>query len=468
MSMQRSVIPADARVAFGEPEQQRIPTLRASVLEEFAHEARPASDAVAVLVCHGMGQQVRYETLGQVAKALLKKAAPKKASTTVRVIRQQDELLARAEVKWEGANGDEHEVHLYEAYWAPLTEGKVTYRETLKFLFVDAGWTGLKHSRLFKECKFERWMFGRPKALKIGARTKIGLLAVMTFLLLQVGIIAVVSVKLAAQVKSIDPAHFALAQILEIILPGFQHLRSTGFHALAVIAVLLHAFWWWFLVFEVFFVRYFLIQYVGDVAAYISPYKDSKFEEVRHEIQKVGLNAAKAIYGFTPNAEELVPKYRRVIIVGHSLGSVVAYDTLNAAINLDNVSDTGDRRQVVERTRALITFGSPLDKTAFLFRNQPNHLEDPLREQMVAGSQPLILDYASFRSKNFRWVNIWSPRDVISGSLDYYDDPDTADFPEQRIENLCDKQAWKPLIAHVQYWDNELLARVLHEQVTRL
>ena len=37
-------------------------------------------------------------------------------------------------------------VHIYEAYWAPLTEGQVTLRDVILFLF-HAGFDGLWHSR---------------------------------------------------------------------------------------------------------------------------------------------------------------------------------------------------------------------------------------------------------------------------------------------------------------------------------
>ena len=102
---------------------------------------------------------------------------------------------------------------------------------------------------------------------------------------------------------------------------------------------------------------------------------------------------------------------------------MLAYDTLNAAINLDLTSPLKERRDVAGRTTRLITFGSPLDKTAFLFRNQSNHVKDPLREQMACAFQPLILDYEGIRKKPGFWINLWSPMDIISGSLDYYDAP---------------------------------------------
>jgi hypothetical protein len=182
---------------------------------------------------------------------------------------------------------------------------------------------------------------------------------------------------------------------------------------------------WVFAVAQGFVIRYFIVEYVGDVAAYVSPYKDSKFDELRHKIQKIGFNVAKVIYGFPSedgrakgdNATHADPRYAKVLIVGHSLGSVLAYDTLNAMINLDNIS--GRSQGVVERTRALITFGSPLDKTAFLFRIQASRPQDWIREQLAAAVQPLIVSYNQYRPLSFRWINIWSPQDIISGELNY-------------------------------------------------
>ena len=202
--------------------------------------------------------------------------------------------------------------------------------------------------------------------------------------------------------------------------------------------------------------RYFLVEYVGDVAAYISPYKDSKFDELRKAIQKVGLDVGKIVYGFGKDSST-APKYEKVTLVGHSLGSVLAYDTLNALINLDNVSSDGQKRNVVGRTRALVTFGSPLDKTAFIFRMQAKSDEDWIREQMTDSVQPLIVNYAEFRPETLTWVNIWSRMDIISGSLDYYEDPAMPPDLPQHVQNMVDPQANIPLAAHVQYWNNELL-----------
>jgi hypothetical protein len=267
------------------------------------------------------------------------------------------------------------------------------------------------------------------------------------------------------------------------LLPGVSILFDSSKSMSQRVGEVFKLLGWLALIAEALFVRYFIIEYVGDVAAYISPYKDSKFDEIRRIIQKIGTDVAKIIYGFRGSglapvqpahgAGKLpnVPNYEHIVVVGHSLGSVLAYDTLNAMINLDQVSDRQDQRDVLRRTRALVTFGSPLDKTAFLFRIQASSEENWIREQLAASVQPLIVDY-KYRCDNpadprrkLDWVNIWSHCDVISGSLDYYDDPNLKkDDPryQLRVDNMRDPKANIPLAAHVQYWKNPLLGEQLY------
>jgi hypothetical protein len=257
-------------------------------------------------------------------------------------------------------------------------------------------------------------------------------------------------------------ARWLLSDVLELLKP-FVPQHSTLNHpadAGAWLRALLKTLIWLAMIGQAFFVRYFLIEYAGDVAAYVSPFKDSKFDSIRSEIQKIGLDVARVIYGFDKVAG--VPRYKRIVVAGHSLGSVLAYDTLNAIINLDNTTEPVRDRDAVGRTTHLVTFGSPLDKTAFLFRNQSNHVLDPVREQMAAGFQPLILSYASFRAK-LKWINLWSPMDIISGHLSYYDTVPESDA--MHVENHADPDAHTPFAAHVQYWGGKLLAATLYDAV---
>jgi hypothetical protein len=444
----------------------------------------PVEAPVAVLVCHGMGEQVRFETVGQIAGAILTHANAAGCEIDpngVQISYHDGSFLARAELNW-SRGGKHHQVHVYEAYWAPVTEGKVTYAETLQFL-LQAAWRGFRCSRFFRTATFQRWMFDDMQDVTISAWTKILLVIVAALLLVEAATIAFVTFRVAAGVKEISslvwptmpPLHLlfehfwtwlglfagflrdSVLQVLKPFLPAHAALHHPGTvkHWFAAVAQTVA---WLAMIAQAFFVRYFLIEYAGDVAAYISPFKASKFDSIRSEIQAIGLNVARVIYGF--DAVRGVPHYGRIVIAGHSLGSVLAYDTLNAIFNLDRAT-LGDRH-AVERTTHLITFGSPLDKTAFLFRNQSNHIADPIREQMAAGMQPLIRSYPEFR-RHLRWINLWSRMDIISGKLEYYDVAPEGD--PLHVQNREDPDARTPLVAHVQYWDGRLLAEELYRAV---
>ncbi|MGH9423012.1 MAG: hypothetical protein ACRD3J_23755, partial [Thermoanaerobaculia bacterium] len=206
--------------------------------------------------------------------------------------------------------------------------------------------------------------------------------------------------------------------------------------------------------------RRFLIQYTGDVAAYVSPFKVSRFEEIRHQIQLRGRDAARFIYSAKNGGEFL---YDSVMVIGHSLGSVLAYDTLNDAINRD-IHEGGwadgsseNAFRVTERTELLLTFGSPLDKTAFMFRIQKTQTEIDVREALASSMQPMIVDYAHRPS---HWINLFSRSDWISGPLGYYDAPGNP-----RPQDVCNIENAGPILpssAHTAYWTGALLPAVLH------
>jgi pimeloyl-ACP methyl ester carboxylesterase len=151
--------------------------------------------------------------------------------------------------------------------------------------------------------------------------------------------------------------------------------------------------------------------------------------------------------------------YEKVVVVGHSLGSVIAYDALNRLI-LEDIDSNGGLH-VAERTALFLTFGSPLDKTAFIFGAQ-GHDTTEAREALAAAVQPLIQAY---RYRPGKWINIYSPWDIISGSLDLYDLPTTAPAVKdpKAVCNQSDPDATTLLMAHTEYWTNELLVQTLYD-----
>jgi hypothetical protein len=209
---------------------------------------------------------------------------------------------------------------------------------------------------------------------------------------------------------------------------------------------------WILLVVGSLIVRRVMVQYVGDLAAYVQPHTLDRFQTLREEIKANVYNRMRAIYragderGFT---------YDCVAVVGHSLGSVIAYDVLNRLINEDEMAGRGsaDFLDAVRRTSLFLTFGSPLDKTAFAFGAQRE--QTVTRYALAATAQPLI------RHTDLRptWVNVHSSWDPISGALDFYDPPAKLDgSPDQKaVGNKPDFDARTLFLAHLEYWEGTLV-----------
>jgi hypothetical protein len=239
------------------------------------------------------------------------------------------------------------------------------------------------------------------------------------------------------------------------------------------------------------YIRLLLVQYVGDVAIYVMPYKLDVFNDLRREIKLRVHKVAKAVYSLR--------EYNKVIVVGHSLGSVIAYDVLNMLIledksiadaavlkeeadrsagATDQPEDDPDERKtdkpkavfldVVNRTPLFLTFGCPLDKTAFVFSVQPKGTSEA-REALAGSVQPLIMDY---KYRPAEWINYWSRRDIISGPLDLYDLAEDLGGPPEgkppRVQNEVDPDATTLLVAHTQYWENPLLTRTIYNALEAL
>lgn len=551
----------------------------------------PPLRKVAVFVAHGMGQQVPFQTLDQVAEGLRQVdagAGNQNPKPIARTLKSGDQWLRRIELQLK-ANNEAVEAHVYEGYWAPLTEGKISTKGVIRFL-VGAGKDGLKKN----SGQFKRWMFNEYRDYPTPIRTVIYLLVALATIAALVGMNSAIAGVAAGRALlaqtpgwltdglfsdltttfnavvtimagfglSLFVAHLArrlphrLRQIWGwvtvvlfdvtvslVILAGFAiavlfygHVRggvaadaqlwyqvfspklidsfnsafdwaawrlgivvASGFAAwwigkiliglirdffdppgrwltllvTAAFGVIIGSTVWLILVFfdalknlhggeasvivasglawplliaASAYIRRILIQYVGDVAIYITAHTLDAFNDVRKEIRTSVHAAAHAVYA--------QPEYKDVVVIGHSLGSVIVYDALNQLINEDISS--AKPLDVVGRTSLLLTFGSPLDKTAFIFGMQSKDTSEA-REALAASVQPLIRDY-KYRPK--QWINIYSPWDIISGSLGLYDSPDGSG--PQRVQNLSDPDATTLLAAHTEYWRNPLLFQTIY------
>src|SRR6266567_4478833 len=520
-------------------------------------EPRENGQRVAIIVNHGMGQQVPYETIEGVAKAVWRGITHEKngpdAGCVIRRVRlgtegkgEVETELVRAEIEMQHGQ-QKYDVHIYESYWAPLTEDKVTLKDLMSFLF-NAGWNGFLNTSA--KNGFQRWMFGSEQRFKL---PKLRLMLILTALMLLLLALVMMNAVLVAAVASHAvggakafpglltaplTSDFIVADVAALLiflgtvglpwvytklrqgastpqwlswlgwllivlgaglifLAAFvMPLQLAGWHPERLLwpNVSAGATWlaeghnsrlWGFAIpslwgvelLAAYAVRWFLVEYVGDVAAYIAAHTVSKFYELRQQIWQTAMKVSRAVYraqaDHKPGSEPGF-LYQKIIVVGHSLGSVIGYDVLNGLLLEDLFSN--HPLDVVRRTRMFLTFGSPLDKTAFLFRTQQD-MCSPVREVAAAAVQPMIQHY-NYRPEE--WVNLYSKSDIISGSLEFYDPPDEhnanggAQFqipgvlPEmkKRVNNLPDPDARTPLAAHVEYWEGKLFADELVRGIT--
>lgn len=70
-----------------------------------------------------------------------------------------------------------------------------------------------------------------------------------------------------------------------------------------------------------------VIQYIGDAMRYLTPSPQSV--ESRAKIRKGGLDLLRKLHGLRSDSDPEKPRYDRIVVVAHSLGSVIAYDILS-------------------------------------------------------------------------------------------------------------------------------------------
>lgn len=173
-----------------------------------------------------------------------------------------------------------------------------------------------------------------------------------------------------------------------------------------------------------------LVNYVGDIVIYTKINSRSLYYKIRQQVLRESLTLLQEIL------QDQKADYNQVILAGHSLGSCIAYDTLNLLCIEASLTPDQGTSLLINKLSGLITFGSPLDKIAFFFQ------ETAKENQYVR--QRILAHLNSFRVKpkskfefiqqrqyfscspvvcqldQLRWYNYYHAKDPISGHLDYY------------------------------------------------
>ncbi|MFN6569458.1 hypothetical protein [Dendronalium sp. ChiSLP03b] len=192
-----------------------------------------------------------------------------------------------------------------------------------------------------------------------------------------------------------------------------------------------------------------LVNFVGDVAIYSITDPKSPYQKIRQQILTESLTLLKAIL------KDKQANYDQVILTGHSLGSCIAYDTLNLLCIESTLTPNKSKSLLLDKIKGLITFGSPLDKIAFFLREtaqQDQYIRQRMLEHLNSFRvKPEFALQSTYLTQNpvicqleqIHWVNYYYLKDPISGHLDYYENLDNVEMKYQA--------SWG-LEGHMGYW----------------
>jgi hypothetical protein len=177
----------------------------------------------------------------------------------------------------------------------------------------------------------------------------------------------------------------------------------------------------------------FLLRYAGGVALYVTSDTSSEFHRTREAIKEA---ASRLLRGLLLHGEDdpdgaESAGYDRIVLVGHSLGSVIAYDALNR-ISREHRAEGTRRALPLGKIQGLLTMGSPLDKVAYFFREQVgdehavhaqllSFLHPTKRRSSRRDDGPYVLEPYGVPFGRLRWTHLHATSDPLSDPLVFYD-----------------------------------------------
>ncbi|MFA5550852.1 MAG: hypothetical protein WDA03_04470 [Trueperaceae bacterium] len=188
--------------------------------------------------------------------------------------------------------------------------------------------------------------------------------------------------------------------------------------------------------------RSLLLSHVADIALYVTSDRLSSRARTRRAILDEGEELLRALLG---------AGYEGVYVAGHSLGSVVALDLLDRLAR-DPVAASDVE---LARLKGLLTFGSPLDKVAYFFRQRPAEGES-VRAQLInrlhgVRRRPDMRDHGPFALgphvqpfETLDWLQVHAPGDLLSDRLIHY-----------RVDRRLVLPNYNLLTAHNAYWRDD-------------
>lgn len=407
----------------------------------------------AILVVHGIGNQLPLETLDQFGRGLISQYRKVfEEEFTIRhevVAKKSDDGAWFDNVLRMQKEGSEHFIDIYEYYWADYTEDKASWKDLNTWLqgVVNGAEKFYKRNAQIGEQYRDKSPFFDTKT----GRFKVGTYRLFMSAVSKVFISVDLLWRLVIGLVSLIPFLGKLADsLLQSYADSMIHDLTNILGDIAVYNVVDPKSKFYAVKRRVLDGAVKAITYLVerpaedgfDIKALTDKYKEDKLRKEGDQAEKLNQELSIKL-----SNQELY--YPAVIIAGHSLGSQVSYDAINklnllvnkeGVLNYDKngVCKFNKHNTLKEQLCGFITFGCPLDKIVFFLReNVPD--EAYLRQQILDnyhGFKQRKLDFDNNGKTNkaylpvptdlkklldkIQWRNYYDNKDYVSGGLDYY------------------------------------------------
>ncbi|MDI9876197.1 hypothetical protein [Flectobacillus rivi] len=422
-----------------------------------------SNKCIAVISIHGMGEQSPMDTLRGLVQSLKGDGV---------LLNQPDTVSKSYELRRYSYFEDLSKYDFYEYYWANLIQEKGIWNviRWLKYLL----------------CK---------KFSEVPKRLRIPYFFIWIAILVGIAYLG----DLAYSISSV----FEIDNACNLKFLGIESVKLIPFLFFIIILVSL-------------LVTSKLNLYFGDVVNYTIPAKNNINE--REAIRKKGITLFKSIIDRqNPNGS---PYYDKVVVLAHSLGTIIAYDILKIIwaerhdkislhdatelIKFDNLSrealknqDVSQYQQLQDKLRDIllaqniqkcwnvsdfITLGSPLSHASYLlvdshniFNERVTELEFPtsppspsvdsegsfyyLSDNTQTSHEPDSPSYVLNHGALFaltKWTNIYFKQDFVGGAIDCFG----KGIRNIELHPVGIKTRYVPFYAHTSYWDTNQAASV--------
>ena len=388
---------------------------------DISVESTENGEHTAIMVIHGIGEQVPFETLDMFTRGILASLNDRAKSQGTKTYnlthRQRTCTVPGTSETWlenciSLEAGNSPRIDIYEYYWAHEMTRQVIVKDIVKWM-KDISSYARKYYGENPKKDFEKKWKEEPRLKNLfepsGQFHKSGYLRMM------------------------GPG-------VRLLLLGLTILESSALRSWPLIQ--------WVFNLLMAKAKKVFIDYIGDVVAYTATDRKAHLFKVRQSILR---NSRLMLESILKNNE-----YGSVIVASHSLGTVVGYDTLNRIHKLPKTENYFDK------IKGFITFGSPLDKIAFYFREHITE-DAKIRLQMInnlhsfkkvemkypgididASDHLKVVDNTANNLKNVQWINFFDSNDPVSGNLDLYD-----------VEENHKLDMKEPFgVTHIKYWEH--------------